>query len=90
MIVVQLRGDVQRGFQQFDVFVKNSKQGFDPASNLYSASHGKIGQPRAPNTVNRKGSHLRTSQRNYPESVLERNEGVKEHAGITVRLAVSR
>ena len=42
--IVQLSGDVQRGFQQFDVFVKGAKQGFNPASNLYGASHERFGQ----------------------------------------------
>ena len=44
VVILQLSGDVQRGFQQFEVFVQGAKQGFYPAGNLYSASHGRFGR----------------------------------------------
>jgi hypothetical protein len=69
---------VQRGFQQFDVFVKDAKQGFDPASNLYGASHETFDRPSAQNAADRKGSHLHATQGNDTGSVLERKEGVKD------------
>src|SRR4029077_3271167 len=44
MIILQVSGDLQRGFQQFDVLVQSAKKGFYRACNLYAASHGRFGR----------------------------------------------
>ena len=42
--ILQFSGHAQRGFQQFDVLVESAEQGFHPAGDLYSASHGRFGR----------------------------------------------
>jgi hypothetical protein len=45
IVILQCSGDVQRGFQQLDVFVQRAKEGLCPACNLYDASHVGFGRP---------------------------------------------